>query len=124
MRRGAYLRRPVIQAVEALDPACVWEAGEVVGVYDSRLSLDGCEIPEGVTISVQVIEVTPVVVRVMLTEHPACERSADERDQLRRLRRKAERQARKRWGDGFALDVEHGACASLRRVDVDVVETR
>ena len=25
------------------------QAGEVVGVYDSRLSLDGCEIPAGVT---------------------------------------------------------------------------
>lgn len=110
--------------MEALDPACTWQAGEVVGVYDSRLSLAGCEIPEGVTLRLFVVEVDPVVVRVRLEEHPACERARDERDRMRALRRQATREARERWGDGFAVESDYGSCADVRRIDAIVVETR
>jgi len=110
--------------VEAVDPACTWEAGEVVGVYDSRLSLEGCEIPAGVTLRLYVVEVDPVVVRVRLEEHPACERAPDERERMRALRRQATRQAHERWGDGFTIESNYGACADVRRIEAIVVETR
>ena len=110
--------------MEAVDPACTWEAGEVVGVYDSRLSLDGCEIPAGVTLRLYVVEVDPVVVRVRLEEHPACERAPDERERLRTLRRQAVRKAHDRWGDGFVVDYGTGECTDTRSVDVEVIETR
>lgn len=110
--------------MEAVDPACTWEAGEVVGVYDSRLSLDGCEIPAGVVLRLHVVEVTPVVVRIEVTSHPDCEPAPDERDRLRALRRQAVREAHDRWGDGFVVDYGTGDCMDTRRVDVEVVETR
>jgi len=110
--------------VEAVDPACTWEAGEVVGVYDSRLSLDGCEIPVGVTLRLYVVEVDPVVVRVRLEEHSACERAPDERERMRALRRQATRQAHERWGEGFVVEHDYGACADVRRIEAIVVETR
>lgn len=110
--------------MEAVDPACTWEAGEVVGVYDSRLSLDGCEIPAGVVLRLHVVEVTPVVVRVEVTSHPDCEPAPDERERLRTLRRQAVREAHDRWGDGFVVDYSTGDCTDTRRVDVEVIETR
>ena len=110
--------------MEAVDPACTWEAGEVVGVYDSRLSLEGCEIPAGVTLRLYVVEVTPVVVRIEVISHSDCEPAPDERERLRMLRRQAVREAHDRWGDGFVVGYGTGECTDTRSVDVEVIETR
>lgn len=107
--------------MEAVDPACVWEVGEVVSVYDSRLTLDGCEIPAGVTITAQVIEVDPIVVRVLFTEHPSCD---GDRQALRDLRRQADKQAHALWGTEYVAETVRASCLPAARVDVKVTETR
>jgi hypothetical protein len=109
--------------VEGLDVSCAVEVGEVLSITDPRL--DACEWPVGLTITAQVIEVDPVVVRVQVTTHRLCDEAPDEPAQVRRLWRRAVAQARQEWGTEFTVETVRGDCsADVRSADVDVLETR
>lgn len=112
-----------LRSVEGLDVNCTVEVGEVLSIADPRLH--ECSWPEGLTLTAHVVEVDPVVVRVLVTTHRLCDEASDESDQVRQLWRRAVAQARQSWGAEFLVDTVRGDCsATVRSADVDVVETR
>jgi len=115
--------RQDLRAVEGLDVSCAVEVGEVLSITDPRL--DACEWPVGLTITAQVVEVDPVVVRVQVTTHRLCNEAEDEAAQVRRVWRRAVAKARQAWGPEFTVETVRGDCSdAVRSADVDVLETR
>ncbi len=115
--------RQDLRAVEGLDVSCVVEVGEVLSIADTRLH--ECSWPEGLVLEAHVVEVDPVVVRVLITTHRLCDEAKDEPEQVRKVWRRAVAQAREQWGPDFTVDTTRGECsATARAADVAVVETR
>ena len=115
--------RQDLRAVEGLDVSCAVEVGEVLSITDPRL--DACEWPVGLTITAQVVEVDPVVVRVQVTTHRLCNEAPDEPAQVRRLWRRAVARARQEWGAEFTVETTRGECSpDARAADVSILETR
>ena len=115
--------RKDLRAVEGLDVSCAVEVGEVLSIADPRLH--ECLWPEGFTLTAQVVEVDPVVVRVQVTTHRLCNEAEDEAAQVRRVWRRAVAKARQAWGQEFTVETVRGDCSTdVRSADVDVLETR
>ena len=95
---------------------------EVATLAEVRPYLDACEIPEGFTLSVRVVEVTPSVLVVRLTSHPACKPERDEQSRLERFRRRALEQARGQWGPSFSVEYATAECRPVRAVEARVVK--
>lgn len=95
---------------------------EVATIAELRPYLDACEIPEGLTLSVRVVEVTPSVLVVRLTSHAACKPERDEESRLERFKRRALEQAREQWGPSFLVEYATGECRPVRAVEARVVK--
>ena len=105
--------RQHIRAVEGLDVSCQVEVGEVLSIADPRLH--ECAWPEGLTLTAHVVEVDPVVVRVLVTTHRLCTEAEDEPAQVRRVWRRAVAQAHLSWGDAFTIETVRGDCSETSR---------
>ena len=95
---------------------------EVATLAELRPYLDACEIPQGLTLSVRVKEVTPSVLRVRLVSHEACSSAPDETSRMLSLRKRALRKARASWGSDFRVSYSTGECEEARRVAAIVIE--
>ncbi len=95
---------------------------DVATLAEVRPYLEACEIPAGLTLSVRVEEVTPIVLRVRLVSHPACEAAPDESARMRALRKRALGEARGEWGADFRVSYVTGECADVRSVEARVVQ--
>ncbi len=95
---------------------------EVATIAELRPYLEGCWIPEGFTFSARVMEVSPSVLVVRVTSHPACKPARDEESRLERFRRRALEQAREQWGPSFAVEYATAECRPVRAVEARVVK--